>query len=418
MGRIKKTVEEKRLRREQDFLLRFEKNFGAEFEILSPYNKNSEKIEIKHLECGESFWITYKLFQHSPRCRVCQIQPPARYKEDELKEIVENIPDYELLSSPSKIGDYVELRHLICGTVYKTKLSEFRNGHRCPVCASNYKPLNVFYDELEYQGLQNEYTLLNPQDYNGYSKPCLFRHEPCGYEYTISPRRIITARTRCAKCQGQIPVTEEEANKRITEKFHGELEITQFNGWGEWGWVHCNRCGYDAYKLIKSLMRQNIGCINCQRILARSNLSLWDNGLENITALLRESLFEWKEKSKKYWNDKCCISGMGEDLVVHHLIKPFAEIRTEVIKELDLEKYYSASDIPNDIFMQMLNLNKKKHEEYGVGVVLTSKLHNEFHKKYGVRNNTPEQFIEFAKEKGVSFYLDGNVLIKDKDKDT
>nr|DAJ17885.1 MAG TPA: hypothetical protein [Siphoviridae sp. ctngg6] len=42
---------------------------------------------------------------------------------------------------------------------------------------------------------------------------------------------------------------------------------------------------------------------------------------------------------------------MGEDLVVHHLIKPFAEIRTEVIKELDLEKYYSASDIPNDIFM-------------------------------------------------------------------
>lgn len=77
--RKKKTEEEKRIRRENDFKNKFTEKFGNEYEVISEYNSAGEKIEIKHLACGQSFWITYKLFQRSPRCRVCQVTPPNRY---------------------------------------------------------------------------------------------------------------------------------------------------------------------------------------------------------------------------------------------------------------------------------------------------------------------------------------------------
>lgn len=409
--RKKKTEEEKRIRRENDFKNKFKEKFGNEYEVISEYNSAGEKIEIKHLECGQSFWITYKLFQHSPRCRVCQVTPPNRYQKEEIEKILSEDPDYQPITVPEKITDYAEVIHKKCGTIYKVRASEFRNGHRCPNCASNYKPLSVFYDELSYNGLNEEYTLLNPEEYNGYSQKARFRHEVCGYEYSITPRRLIRG-CRCAKCSGELEITEEEAKEKIFQKFDGDIEITQFNGWGKWGWVHCNRCGYDAYKLIKSLMWQNIGCINCQKILQRSNLSLWNNGFENLNQLLRYNLFDWKEASKKYWNYSCCISGLKNNLIVHHLFKPFSEIRNEIIVELNLEQYNSASEIPDLVYKQMIELNEKKHEENGYGVVLTAELHNEFHKKYGNKDNTPYQLIEFAKDKRVNLKIENNKLVK------
>mgnify|MGYP004663564991 FL=1 len=159
-------------------------------------------------------------------------------------------------------------------------------------------------------------------------------------------------------------------------------------------------------------MWQNIGCINCQKILQRSNLSLWDNGFENLNQLLRYNLFDWKENSKKYWNYSCCISNIKNNLVVHHLFKSFSEIRNEIIVELNLEQYNSASEIPDLVYKQMIELNKKKHEENGYGVVLTAELHNEFHKKYGNKDNTPDQFIEFAKDKRVNLKIENNKLVR------
>jgi len=67
----------------------------------------------------------------------------------------------------------------------------------------------------------------------------------------------------------------------------------------------------------------------------------------------------------------------------------------EVLNELNLdlrEKYilYSESELN-----QIVDTLHKKHEFYGLGVTLNSKIHKLFHSIYLNGNNTPKQFEEF-----------------------
>ncbi|MBM6821039.1 hypothetical protein H6A19_17195, partial [Clostridium saudiense] len=82
----------------------------------------------------------------------------------------------------------------------------------------------------------------------------------------------------------------------------------------------------------------------------------------------------------------------------HHL-KSFSEIVDEMIKILNIPIYKTVGEYSEEELNQMEVLILELHYKYGLGVVITKELHDEFHKSYGYGDNTPEQFNEFKKIK-------------------
>lgn len=151
-------------------------------------------------------------------------------------------------------------------------------------------------------------------------------------------------------------------------------------------------------------VERGYGCRICtalekSRKLSGENSGLWKGGLRTFNDALRNSLVKWKADILNKYNQKCFISGETENLIIHH-IKPFNEIRDEVLQELGFNAYFRREEWTFDDFTdEEINLIKFKVKEKHTldsGVPLTIELHKEFHKNYGMRASL-EDLLEFKK---------------------
>lgn len=124
----------------------------------------------------------------------------------------------------------------------------------------------------------------------------------------------------------------------------------------------------------------------------------WNGGITRLTEYLRHNLDQWKQDSFKLYNYRCAISGTKKDLIVHHLYN-FSNIVRETMEEINLPIYETVAEYTPEELLLIIETCQKKHNKYGLGVVLCEEIHKEFHSEYGLKNNTPEQFEEFKNNK-------------------
>lgn len=123
-------------------------------------------------------------------------------------------------------------------------------------------------------------------------------------------------------------------------------------------------------------------------------------GLRSFNDSLRNSLVKWKSEILSKHNQKCFVSGRTENLIIHH-IRPFNEIRDEVLKELGFDAYFRRKEWTFDDFTdEEINLIKFKIKEkhtLDLGVPLTEELHKEFHNSYGMKTDF-EDLLDFKRK--------------------
>ncbi|WP_423409015.1 hypothetical protein AABM38_02695 [Heyndrickxia sp. MSNUG] len=103
----------------------------------------------------------------------------------------------------------------------------------------------------------------------------------------------------------------------------------------------------------------------------------------------------WREASLYHNKYTCVISGRKYNLIVHH-IKGFDTILQEAVQELSSKKKLSSAWFREPwLTNELRDLFLMKHRDYGLGVTLHKKIHDEFHHRYGYHNNSNEQFEEF-----------------------
>jgi hypothetical protein len=70
-----------------------------------------------------------------------------------------------------------------------------------------------------------------------------------------------------------------------------------------------------------------------------------------------------------------------------------------MFQEVALPIYINISQYTQDELDILSKKCLELHYKYGLGVCMTKPIHKEFHILYGLKNNTPEQYEEFKKNK-------------------
>lgn len=112
----------------------------------------------------------------------------------------------------------------------------------------------------------------------------------------------------------------------------------------------------------------------------------------NFKEVFRKCIGSWKEKSMERCNYKCVVSGRDFDHI-HHLYS-FATICQEALSEMNVDLTQPFT-VYQDKMEKIIEGFIAVHNSYPLGVCLSKEIHNEFHKRYGNRNNTPQQWENF-----------------------
>ena len=152
--------------------------------------------------------------------------------------------------------------------------------------------------------------------------------------------------------------------------------------------------GHIQYKKMLDLKQQKNGCNLCV-INMHKGENHWNykGGTNELFDTLRKELKVWKQLVLKDRNYRCELTNSKTNLEVHHL-KNFVEIVHETLNELKLPLYRKCNKYNEEELENIKKAFLTKHT-LDIGVVLTKKLHKQFHTIYGLHNNTLSQFIEF-----------------------
>jgi len=125
------------------FSYEYVKNFLEKegYKLLSnEYSGGKEKILIK---CGvpehEPYYKRFSLFKNGARCAKCyniRTGERTRLKYEDVKEYIESIDGYKLLSNVYKSRTHLLDFQCSKGHTFKMRFGNFKGGQRCPKCSS------------------------------------------------------------------------------------------------------------------------------------------------------------------------------------------------------------------------------------------------------------------------------------------
>lgn len=153
---------------------------------------------------------------------------------------------------------------------------------------------------------------------------------------------------------------------------------------------HLDDVQESIYNNIQQGSRKCSFCVK-EKFTGRNNHNYAD-GSKYVSQYVRSFIKDWRKRIIAESGYKCAVSNVPTDghFVVHHL-----KSSNTVLKTILSEYGYTPQEkIPYDILSDVVDKYVEEHENLG-GVFISQQVHKLFHKVYGNRHNTPEQFWEF-----------------------
>lgn len=169
------------------------------------YINSKTKMTFVHNECQNEFgmlWVNfYNNEQGCPKCFGAN-SPSLR----EIGDFAEK-RGYHLLSDYYKNNQTkIELKHVLCGSVFEISWANFRRGNGCHKCGGSEK---LTIEHCEDFSRNKGYELLSKTYSNSRTK-MKFRHLDCGYVFMMKWDNFISQ--NCPKCAGKV-VTMKDCSK-------------------------------------------------------------------------------------------------------------------------------------------------------------------------------------------------------------
>ena len=201
---------------------------SGEYEPLTPYVRNNEKVLLKHLPCGTEWSVEPNNFRRGNRCPTClyeKIRVPGRRLKLTLGDFRQRVADKWGAEYTVLDDEYINnqtpilVRHNSCGHEWRIRpgsLLRTRGPSSCPRCARGWTH-EEFLRRVSKAFEGDQYQVLEP--YAGSNTPVLLRHLPCGHEWRVSPNNFLNngqLGTRCPACT-------DAQNSKLARLVHSEL---------------------------------------------------------------------------------------------------------------------------------------------------------------------------------------------------
>ncbi len=147
---------------------------------------------------------------------------------------------------------------------------------------------------------------------------------------------------------------------------------------------------------ISEILGRSESAINNYRFRNRLIKTYEKSSYNDLSEYIRRNNLEWKEKSMKNCNYKCILTGNRFN-DIHHIYS-LNLILKETLNDLKINSKETIDDYTDEELRLILDIFRIKQNNYPLGVCLTSKIHKQFHDKYGYGNNTIEQWDKFVQE--------------------
>lgn len=189
--------------------------------LISNYSGSKNKIELKHLSCGNSYKVTPNNFLRGRSCPFCSNKKPPKDFSEFLDLLEEKNGEYESLSSSEEFKDTftkMKILHKKCGNILEMSYQDLKN-HNCKFCAhqSYLKDLDKFKEEinLKYNG-----EIIVIGDYINNKKAIKFKCNLCNKYFYNTPVSILDKRKmRACNCRkisnGETIISNYLSNKNI-----------------------------------------------------------------------------------------------------------------------------------------------------------------------------------------------------------
>lgn len=163
---------------------------------------------------------------HLKQCKCLLCDRQRRFENFVINANVKHDNAYDFSNVKQYINNRTKIPiiHNICSTLFYQIPNSHLNGAGCPKCAGNKKlthdeflqRVNVFHG--------NDYECLS--EYKGHNKKITVRHKNCGLVFTMKAHDFLRDRG-CWKCDGAMPLTQEEFLHRCDIKHNGEYDYTE-----------------------------------------------------------------------------------------------------------------------------------------------------------------------------------------------
>lgn len=166
------------------------------YKLLSTNYVNCDTpLDVLHEDCGTIFHPTFSNFRKY-ETRCPHCYGSPKIDYNYVKNYVESSGEYELISKEYK-GAFEELEVLCkkCGNIFKTTWARFHQGYRCKICANNKRKNNYEYIKENIEK-DEDYTLLC-KEYKNARQKLKIQCNKCGRIFEMSWNKFSQGR-RCS----------------------------------------------------------------------------------------------------------------------------------------------------------------------------------------------------------------------------
>lgn len=186
---------------------------GDDYKVLTPYKASQQKVEIKHVLCGNTFSMVPQAFLVGQRCPACMRISSGKHRrktnEEFLKECSSRLDwkDYYVIDKYKSVNEKLKFYHITCSNYFMMSPHHFITDNTgCPFCYGTPKKKRKTYQEQLKALYNNQYILL--ENYTGGDNKLLHQHLKCGTKWYTRPHNLLRGYgcPYCSQSKGEYQV--------------------------------------------------------------------------------------------------------------------------------------------------------------------------------------------------------------------